>query len=81
MPNPDHLKKMGLATPSDFRFALKVHRSLTHEIDAAWQDRAHEFHEAVAALATTGRLGLCSCAASFIGFLIQLRIENTLPIF
>jgi len=73
MPNPDHLKKMGLATPSDFRIALKVHRSLTHEIDAAWQDRAHEFHEAVAALATTGRLG---CVLVQLPYRFSYTIEN-----
>jgi len=57
IPSPAQLERMALVTPSDFRISLKVHRSLTHEVDEHWQTHAAEFRNAVSALASTGRLG------------------------
>jgi len=37
IPSPAQLERMALVTPSDFRISLKVHRSLTHEVDEHWQ--------------------------------------------
>jgi len=57
MPSASQLEKMARMTPTDFRISLKVHRSLTHEVDAGWQKSAAEFRSAISALASTGRLG------------------------
>lgn len=57
IPNPSQLERMASMTPSDFRISLKVHRSLTHEIDEHWQSNAAMFRTAVSALDASGRLG------------------------
>jgi uncharacterized protein YecE (DUF72 family) len=73
IPNPGQLERMALLTPSDFRISLKVHRSLTHEIDEHWQARAAEFRTAVSALASSGRLG---CVLVQLPYRFSYTLEN-----
>ena len=73
MPNPNQLQRLALITPSDFRISLKVHRSLTHEIDESWQTKADEFSLAVSALSSTGRLG---CVLVQLPYRFSYTIEN-----
>jgi len=73
IPNPGQLERMALLTPSDFRISLKVHRSLTHEIDEHWQAHAAEFRTAVSALESTGRLG---CVLVQLPYRFSYTLEN-----
>lgn len=56
MPKPDSLARMGEKTGSAFRFALKMHRSLTHERGSDWRRDAAEFQRAAWPLASQGKL-------------------------
>ncbi len=73
MPNPSQLERMAALTPNDFRISLKVHRSLTHEIDAQWQIHAAEFRNSVGALATTGKLG---CVLVQLPYRFSYTLDN-----
>lgn len=73
MPSPGQLERMALMTPSNFRISIKVHRSLTHEIDEHWQSHASEFRDALAALAATGRLG---CVLVQLPYRFSYTLEN-----
>ncbi len=57
MPKAERLRRLAGATPPDFLFALKAHRSLTHDRGVDWRDKAKLFSEAADALAETGKLG------------------------
>jgi uncharacterized protein YecE (DUF72 family) len=50
------LERMVRSTPEGFRFALKAHRSLTHEISASWERDILTFRNGVAPLRDAGRL-------------------------
>ncbi|TVQ28243.1 MAG: DUF72 domain-containing protein [Spirochaetaceae bacterium] len=54
MPTADGLQRIAAKTPDGFRFAVKAHRTLTHDRDAAWSPRierdAERFVDAVVAL-------------------------------
>ncbi|MFW6368142.1 MAG: DUF72 domain-containing protein [Spirochaetota bacterium] len=47
MPAAHMLESMASRVPQRFEFVVKAHRSLTHEIDADWQDRLARLREAV----------------------------------
>jgi uncharacterized protein YecE (DUF72 family) len=44
------------ATPDGFLFALKGHRSMTHEIGESWEKDIEEFREGIQPLREAGRL-------------------------
>lgn len=56
MPKASTLAAMAARTAPGFRFALKAHRSLTHEVGEDWAERAAEFTEALGALTDPGKL-------------------------
>ncbi len=56
MPKPASLARMSERTGSGFCFAIKAHRSLTHETGPDWKERAAEFAAAAEALAVRDRL-------------------------
>ncbi len=56
MPRSAVLKRMVAATPGGFQFAIKAHRSLSHDRGADWRERAREFALAIEPLAEAGRL-------------------------
>jgi uncharacterized protein YecE (DUF72 family) len=56
MPKAQALAKLAAQAPPDFLFALKAHKSLTHEREAGWREKAAEFAAAAAALAEAGKL-------------------------
>ncbi|HAP42538.1 MAG TPA: DUF72 domain-containing protein [Spirochaetaceae bacterium] len=56
MPEARNLSGMMQRTPASFQFAIKAHRSLTHEVDAGWPEAARHFRQAVAVLAERQRL-------------------------
>ncbi len=56
MPTAASLARMAERAPSGFRFALKAHRSLTHERGPDWRARAAELCRALEGLAASGRL-------------------------
>ena len=56
MPKASSLAGMAARTPRDFRFAVKAHRSLSHDRGHDWRERALEFARALEPLAAEGRL-------------------------
>lgn len=56
MPEAPRLASMADSVPRDFLFAIKAHRSLTHEVDSGWESAAEAFRAAVAAPSFRGRL-------------------------
>lgn len=59
-PVPRTMEAMAGKVPDDFRFAVKAHRTITHEIPASAAERDNEiatFAEGVAPMADAGRLG------------------------
>ncbi len=55
-PSARTLERMLAATPEGFRFALKAHRSMTHEIGDTWETDIATFREGVRPLSESGRL-------------------------
>ncbi len=58
MPSPASLLRMTERTGSGFTFAIKAHRSLSHEIGPDWRERAAEFAVAAEVLASHNRLAV-----------------------
>jgi uncharacterized protein YecE (DUF72 family) len=56
MPKAGALARMAERTPSGFLFAVKAHRSLTHEHGPDWRERATELARSLEPLATASRL-------------------------
>jgi len=56
MPKAESLAAMADQTPSDFSFALKAHKSLTHEIGEDWAESADRFARAAEVLAEKDKL-------------------------
>lgn len=51
MPRPEALERMQEQVPASFRFAAKLHRSLTHEVDAdTWRQQAAQYRIGIAPL-------------------------------
>jgi uncharacterized protein YecE (DUF72 family) len=50
------LERMVTGTPDAFRFALKAHRSITHEITDSWDSDVDTFKEGIKPLVESGRL-------------------------
>lgn len=73
MPTPHQLEHLAALTPSDFRMSLKVHRSLTHEVEEGWRAHAASFREAVTALQNTGRLG---CVLVQLPYRFAYTVDN-----
>lgn len=55
-PKAHTLERMLAGTPDSFRFALKAHRSMTHDIGESWEADIDEFREGVRPLEQSGRL-------------------------
>ena len=55
-PNRRTLDRMLAATTPDFRFALKAHRSMTHEIGESWEKDIVTFRAGIRPLVDAGRL-------------------------
>jgi uncharacterized protein YecE (DUF72 family) len=55
-PRPQAMERMMGETPPGFLFALKAHRSMTHEIGEDWERSVAEFREGIRPLAESGRL-------------------------
>lgn len=55
-PNPRTLERMVAVTPPGFTFALKAHRSMTHEIGESWEQDIRVFRAGITPLAEAGRL-------------------------
>ncbi len=55
-PTPRALAGMVESTPSGFLFALKAHRSMTHEISDSWEKDVETFRKGVQPLVESGRL-------------------------
>ena len=55
-PSARTLERMIRSTPDSFRFALKAHRSMTHEIGDSWDADIAAFREGVRPLSESGRL-------------------------
>jgi uncharacterized protein YecE (DUF72 family) len=55
-PSPRTLDRMLAATPPGFRFALKAHRSMTHEIGESWEKDIELFRTGIQPLVEAGRL-------------------------
>jgi len=56
MPKAAALSRLAAKVPKGFLFALKAHKSLTHERASDWRERAAEFAAAAAALAEADAL-------------------------
>lgn len=56
MPAPDSFARMSERTGSDFRFAVKLHRSLTHDRVENWKEQAAAFARSLRPLAVAGKL-------------------------
>lgn len=56
MPKPEALARMAGRTGSGFSFAIKAHRSLTHDRGPDWKDHAAEFARAAETLAVREKL-------------------------
>lgn len=56
MPDQRFLSKMQSRVPTGFRFAVKAHRSLTHEVSEQWMQRASELREALRPMKDAGSL-------------------------
>lgn len=55
-PTARTLERMVAATPLTFQFALKAHRSMTHEIGDTWESDIATFREGIKPLSESGRL-------------------------
>jgi uncharacterized protein YecE (DUF72 family) len=55
-PSPRMLQRMISSTPEGFQFALKAHRSMTHDITDSWKSDIAAFREGVRPLQESGRL-------------------------
>jgi uncharacterized protein YecE (DUF72 family) len=55
-PSARTLQRMISTTPDGFLFALKAHRSMTHEIGESWERDIEEFRSGIQPLRETGRL-------------------------
>jgi uncharacterized protein YecE (DUF72 family) len=55
-PNQRTLQRMIEITPDGFQFALKAHRSMTHDITGTWEADIATFREGVRPLQDSGRL-------------------------
>ena len=55
-PNPRTLERMVANTPPGFTFALKAHRSMTHEIGETWEKDIDTFRGGVQPMVDAGRL-------------------------
>jgi len=55
-PEPAMLRRMAESTPPGFQFALKAHRSMTHEIGESWERDIDTFKAGVRPLADAGKL-------------------------
>jgi uncharacterized protein YecE (DUF72 family) len=55
-PSPRTLERMLEVAPPGFTFALKAHRSMTHEIGETWEEDIVSFREGIRPLADAGRL-------------------------
>ena len=55
-PSASMLERMIVGTPGGFSFALKAHRSMTHEIGDTWAEDIATFREGVKPLQEAGRL-------------------------
>ncbi|MGA2377771.1 MAG: DUF72 domain-containing protein [Spirochaetia bacterium] len=55
-PNPRTLERMVAGTSSSFTFALKAHRSMTHEIGESWENDIAEFRAGIQPMVDAGRL-------------------------
>jgi uncharacterized protein YecE (DUF72 family) len=55
-PAPRTLERMVNATPDNFLFALKAHRSMTHEIGENWDNEISTFRAGIKPLVETNRL-------------------------
>ena len=56
-PNPRMLERMAAGTPPGFTFALKAHRSMTHEIGESWEKDIAQFRAGLQPLFDAGKLG------------------------
>jgi uncharacterized protein YecE (DUF72 family) len=56
-PAPRTLERMVENTPAGFLFALKAHRSITHEIGESWEKDVESFRSGISPLVEAGRLG------------------------
>ena len=57
MPKAEAVESRRLCVPEDFSFAVKLTRTMTHEIETGqWQDQADLFREGVAPLVAAGQL-------------------------
>jgi uncharacterized protein YecE (DUF72 family) len=55
-PSASTIQRMVEKTPEDFRFTIKAHRSLTHEIDEDFHRQARRYSEGIRPLSEAGRL-------------------------
>ncbi|HUJ77228.1 MAG TPA: DUF72 domain-containing protein, partial [bacterium] len=55
-PSARTLERMVALTPPSFRFAIKAHRSITHEISESWDADVAAFKEGIQPLVGSGRL-------------------------
>jgi uncharacterized protein YecE (DUF72 family) len=55
-PSPRMLERMVAGTPPGFTFALKAHRSMTHEIAESWEKDIDTFRGGIKPLVDAGRL-------------------------
>ena len=55
-PSPRTLERMLTVSGPDFSFALKAHRSITHEIGETWEKDVQTFRAGLSPLADAGRL-------------------------
>ncbi len=56
MPDQRFLQNLLERVPARFRFAIKAHRSLTHEVSADWGNDLETFRSAIKPIAAAGRL-------------------------
>jgi uncharacterized protein YecE (DUF72 family) len=56
MPEAHSLLRMGEGVPKGFKFSIKAHKSLTHEVGSAWRDDAAAFVKEVAPFMEVERL-------------------------
>jgi len=57
MPEAESARAMAKKTPKDFRFAVKAHKSLTHEVDTTnWKNAAEAFASGIAPFVEAGKL-------------------------
>lgn len=55
-PEVSMLRRMAENTPADFRFAIKAHRSLTHDRRPDWPQSAERYREGIEPLIAAGKL-------------------------